>query len=179
MRRARPNRTAVHRCRCSCGALSTALLEYHCCEGRRKSEGRRVSKARDKTSSDASAIAGDIILSRSKRGTRARRAACAVSSAAEDLSGRWNSIPSAAASSSTARILPVFVFIAPNLRAAKVAIDTKSSWLAEVGSESTDAGWARDLFSEASEAAVTWAIMKPELTPPSRARKGGNPLSAE
>ena len=37
--------------------------------------------------------------------------------------------------------------------------------MAEVGRESTLAGWARLLFSLASAAAVTWAIMKPELRP--------------
>ena len=37
--------------------------------------------------------------------------------------------------------------------------------MAEVGSESTLAGCASDLFSEASAAAVTCAIMKPEFTP--------------
>ena len=52
---------------------------------------------------------------------------------------------------------------------------TWSSWFAEVGSESTDAGCASDLFSEASAAAVTCAIMKPELTPPSSTRNGGRP----
>ena len=40
---------------------------------------------------------------------------------------------------------------------------------------STDAGCASDLFSEASAAAVTCAIMKPELTPPSWTRNGGSP----
>ena len=39
---------------------------------------------------------------------------------------------------------------------------TWSSWLAEVGSESTLPGKAIALFSLASAAAVTWAIMKPE-----------------
>ena len=45
--------------------------------------------------------------------------------------------------------------------------ETWSSWLAEVGRLSTLAGWASALFSLASAAAVTCAIMKPELTPPS------------
>ncbi len=45
---------------------------------------------------------------------------------------------------------------------------TWSSWLAEVGRLSTLAGCASDLFSEASAAAVTCAIMKPELSPPCR-----------
>ena len=53
---------------------------------------------------------------------------------------------------------------------------TWSSWLAEVGRESTLAGWARLLFSLASAAAVTWAIMKPELSPGSATRKAGRPL---
>ena len=43
---------------------------------------------------------------------------------------------------------------------------TWSSWLAEVGRLSTEAGCASDLFSEASAAAVTCAIMNPELSPP-------------
>ena len=41
---------------------------------------------------------------------------------------------------------------------------------------STLAGKARLLFSETRAAAVTWAIMKPELTPLSSTRKGGRPL---
>ena len=48
-----------------------------------------------------------------------------------------------------------------------------------MGSESTEAGCASDLFSDASAAAVTWAIMKPEFTPLSATRKGGKPLSEE
>ena len=48
----------------------------------------------------------------------------------------------------------------------------------EVGSESTLAGWASDLFSLASAAAVTWAIMKPELSPARRVRNGGRPRHA-
>ena len=63
----------------------------------------------------------------------------------------------------------------PSLRAANVAMDTWSSWFAEVGSESTLAGCASSLFSEASAAAVTCAIMNPEFTPPSLTRNGGRP----
>jgi hypothetical protein len=59
-------------------------------------------------------------------------------------------------------------------RAAKVAIDTWSSWLADVGSESTLAGCARLLFSLASDAAVTCAIMKPLFSPASALRKAGS-----
>ena len=54
------------------------------------------------------------------------------------------------------------------------AIDTWSSWLAEVGRLSTLCGWARALLSLARAAAVTWAIMKPEFTPPLATRKGGS-----
>ena len=55
---------------------------------------------------------------------------------------------------------------------------TWSSWLAEVGRLSTLAGCASDLFSDASAAAVTCAIMKPELRPGSGARNGGRPRDA-
>ena len=41
---------------------------------------------------------------------------------------------------------------------------------------STLAGKAWVLFSDTRAAAVTWAIMKPELTPLSAIRKGGRPL---
>ena len=41
--------------------------------------------------------------------------------------------------------------------------------------DSTLAGWESTLHSLASDAAVTCAIMKPECTPASRARKGGSP----
>src|SRR5690606_41047038 len=45
-------------------------------------------------------------------------------------------------------------------------------------SESTDAGWARILFSDTSAAALTWAIMKPELSPLCGAKNGGSPLDS-
>ncbi|MNV57894.1 hypothetical protein D3C71_1502460 [compost metagenome] len=44
-----------------------------------------------------------------------------------------------------------------------------------MGRLSTEAGWASVLFSEASAAEVTWAIMKPEFTPPLFTRKAGRP----
>ena len=50
--------------------------------------------------------------------------------------------------------------------------------MAEVGRLSTLAGCASDLFSDASAAAVTWAIMKPELRPGFGVRKAGRPDSA-
>ena len=52
-------------------------------------------------------------------------------------------------------------------------METWSSWLAEVGRLVTLLGWARHWFSAARAAAVTWAIMKPELTPLSSIRKAG------
>ena len=63
-------------------------------------------------------------------------------------------------------------------RAPCAAIETWSSWLAEVGIESTLAGWARCLFSETSAAAVTCGIMKPELSPGFGVRNAGRPDSA-
>ena len=55
-------------------------------------------------------------------------------------------------------LAPEFERMVPAFRAAVVPMDTKSSWLAEEGMESTQAGWARTLFSEAMEAAVYWTI---------------------
>ena len=52
---------------------------------------------------------------------------------------------------------------------------TWSSWFAEVGKLSTLAGCASDLFSDASAAAVTWAIIKPELTPGLSTKNAGKP----
>ena len=63
-------------------------------------------------------------------------------------------------------------------QAAVGPIETWSSLPAEVGIESTLAGWARVLLSETSAAAVTCAIMRPEWSPPSRARKAGRPERA-
>ena len=68
--------------------------------------------------------------------------------------------------------------MARSRRAPWVAIETWSSWLAEVGIESTLAGMARCLFSPPSgrraRAAVTCGIMKPEFSPGSSARKAGS-----
>ena len=82
-------------------------------------------------------------------------------------------MPCAAASNSMPRMCAVLAIIGCRRRAAKVAIETWSSWLALVGSESTLAGWASDLFSLASAAAVTCAIMKPLFRPASAVRNGG------
>ena len=67
--------------------------------------------------------------------------------------------------------------ISDSRRAANVAMLTWSSWFAEVGRLSTLAGWASDLFSAASAAAVTCATMNPEFTPPCSTRNGGRPES--
>ena len=99
-----------------------------------------------------------------------RRRAAATSRAAG--AARRPARRRAARSRRCARCSPA---IGVSRRAAKVAMLTWSSWFADVGSESTDAGCASDLFSEASAAAVTCAIMKPELTPPSSTRNGGRP----
>ena len=60
-------------------------------------------------------------------------------------------------------------------RAAIEPIETWSSWLAEVGIESAEAGWASTLDSEASAAAVYWRIMSPESSPEADPRKAGRP----
>src|SRR5258706_342615 len=54
-------------------------------------------------------------------------------------------------------------------------METWSSWLALVGTESTDAGCARTLFSDARAAAVYWTIISPESSPLAGARKAGRP----
>ena len=64
-------------------------------------------------------------------------------------------MPCAAAIASMPTTTAVLSTMSPKRRAAKVAIDTWSSWLALVGRLSTLAGWARLLFSLARLAAVT------------------------
>ena len=103
--------------------------------------------------------------SRSRKATRSRMAANSASTSGEALAApRLSSMPCAAASASMPTTTAVLSTMSARRRAAKVAIDTWSSWLAEVGRLSTLAGCASDLFSEASAAAVTCAIMKPELS---------------
>ena len=60
----------------------------------------------------------------------------------------------AAQTYSTARIRRTLSTTRRSLRTACHAIETWSSCIAEVGSESTDAGAAKRLFSDASAAAV-------------------------
>jgi hypothetical protein len=61
------------------------------------------------------------------------------------------------------------------LRPADQPIDTWSSCIAELGIESTLAGAASRFISETIAACVYWAIMWPESTPGSSARKAGSP----
>ena len=63
-------------------------------------------------------------------------------------------MPCAAASHSMPRMCATLAIIGCSRRAAKVAIETWSSWLAEVGAESTEAGCDICLFSLISAAAV-------------------------
>ena len=56
-------------------------------------------------------------------------------------------------------------------------METWSSWLAHVGTESTLAGVAHCRFSETRAAAVTCGTMKPELSPGFGVRNAGRPES--
>ena len=93
-------------------------------------------------------------------------------------SGKRSSMPRAAVSSSMAstRVSPSSE--RRNLRAADQPIDTWSSCIAELGIESTQAGTASRLSSETIAAWVYWAIMWPESTPGSAARKGSEAVRA-
>ena len=62
-----------------------------------------------------------------------------------------------------------------SLRAAPQPIETWSSCIALVGSESVAAGTARRRFSATIAACVYWASIRPELTPASSVRNGGSP----
>ena len=65
----------------------------------------------------------------------------------------------------------------PRLSGGDGAMLTWSSWLPDVGIESTTAGEANTLFSDTSAAAVYCAIIMPELSPPCSVRNGGSPES--
>ena len=64
------------------------------------------------------------------------------------------------------------------VRAAVVPMETKSSWLAEEGIESTEAGCASTLFSLTIEAAEYCTIIKPLFRPPSVVKNGVRPLES-
>ena len=112
------------------------------------------------------------------RGTRVRTSACTASSGGAGAAGGGSRAPRTRRAARSRARASVFSTTRAALRAAVGPIETWSSLPAEVGIESTLAGWASILFSETSAAAVTWAIMKPEFRPPSRARKAGRPDSA-
>ena len=88
-------------------------------------------------------VGREVAVAVASAGSAARSSACASSSAAELCSGRRNSMPCAAASSSMPRMCAVLAIIGCSRRAANVAIDTWSSWLAEVG-RLIDAGRMRE-----------------------------------
>ena len=93
------------------------------------------------------------------------------------VSGFRNSSPCAAAISSTASTTSRFCITFRHFRAAIDPMELWSSWLALVGIESTLAGCESTLFSDTILAAVYCAIIRPEFSPPSFARKRGSPLS--
>src|SRR5712692_805137 len=104
-----------------------------------------------------------------------RTASRTAAVAGAGTSGPRKSSARAAATSSTARMLVRLSSTVRSFSAAPQPIDTWSSCMPEVGTESTLAGAARRRFSATSEAAVYWATMRPEFTPGSWARKGGRP----
>ena len=90
-------------------------------------------------------------------------------------SGARRSSARAAQTASTARMRRRLSTAARSFRAAPQPIETWSSCIALVGSESTPAGAASRRFSATIAACVYWAIINPELTPGSSARNGGRP----
>src|SRR3989454_6825939 len=80
-------------------------------------------------------------------GTPERTNSYAARGPAPGRSGLRNSRPWAAARTSRATTRAAFSRDCRAFRAAAIPIGTKSSWFAEVGIESADAGWARTLFS--------------------------------
>ena len=113
--------------------------------------------------------------SASSAGTAARIAACAFASSALVFNGARKSTPCAAATASMPTMPKRLSVICKSRRAPWQAIETWSSWSAEVGVESTEAGNAICLFSLISAALVTSAIIMPEFSPAFFARNGGSP----
>merc|ERR1719210_1121847 len=95
----------------------------------------------------------------------------ASSSGTVVFSGLRNSIAWQAAKSSIAMTFSTFLTTWRHFLAAKPPMETWSSVPALVERESTLAGWHSVLFSDTKAAAVQWAIMNPELSPPSLTRK--------
>ena len=111
----------------------------------------------------------------SSRGTRSRTAASAPSSAGVDRSGRWNSMPWHAHTSSIATTCAAQSTIWRALSAAHAPIELKSSMPAEVGTEPAPAGCASTWHSLTSAACVYCAIIRPEESPGCGVRKRGSP----
>ena len=91
----------------------------------------------------------------------AQRAMTACEQRAGASAARGNRRPARQQSSSIADDASRLSVIRSSRRAPWAAIETWSSWLAEVGVESTRPGWRSCLFSDISAAVVTSAIMQP------------------
>ena len=90
-------------------------------------------------------------------------------------SGRWNSSPWTAHTSSVAITWAAFSTTVRALSAASAPIELKSSWPALVGIEPAPAGCASTWHSLTSAAAAYWAIIRPEREPGRGVRNGGRP----
>ena len=90
-------------------------------------------------------------------------------------SGRWNSSPWTAHTSSVAITCAAFSSVVRAFSAASAPIELKSSWPALVGIDPAPAGCASTCDSLTSAAAAYWAIMRPELRPGRGVRNGGSP----
>jgi hypothetical protein len=118
-----------------------------------------ASSAPSRTRLAAASSSGASRRSSPSGGTAARRRASVARRAGLVVSGARNSMPWAAQSASMPRMRSRFATIGARRRAPWAAMETWSSWLAEVGVESVEQGWARCLFSLISAAVVTSAIM--------------------
>ena len=164
-----PAASRGRRARCPRGARTSAA-RAHSSSGHRslRSPPRPPPAARPPaTSASAAASSGASQRSGPGPGTAARTAASAARGARRGLQRRAQVEPRAAAQvSSTARIAGQ---VGERRRGACAPppqpIDTWSSCIALVGSESTLAGAARRRFSATIAACVYWAIIRPELTP--------------
>src|SRR5690606_42158353 len=81
----------------------------------------------------------------------------------------------AAQNASIASTFLTFAIIMRAWRDPVVPIDTWSSWFAEDGMESTDAGCANVLFSDTKLAALYCKIIAPDSSPGFALKNAGNP----
>src|SRR5579859_415376 len=98
------------------------------------------SSAGERISAIAISMSGAMWRSSASVGTCARSSLRTASTGPEETSGAWKSQPCAPASSSLPSPASTFAAISARRRAPCAAIETWSSWLAEVGIESTLAG---------------------------------------